>query len=68
MADHIAQIDSFVALTMGIIVLFAGIKLTARIAFLQKYNIPEPVTGGILASAVAFVLYVGHIPHRSHHP
>lgn len=51
------QIDSFVALTIGITVLFAGIRLTARIAFLKKYNIPEPVTGGIIASALAFVLY-----------
>lgn len=56
-SDKIVQIDSFVALTVGIIVLFAGIKLTARIAFLQKYNIPEPVTGGIIASALAFILY-----------
>jgi glutamate:Na+ symporter, ESS family len=43
---------------MGIIVLFAGIKLTAWIGFLRKYNIPEPVTGGILASVLALTLYL----------
>ena len=43
---------------MGIIVLFIGIRLTARIGFLKHYNIPEPVTGGILASALALGLYL----------
>lgn len=50
LSDNIIQLDSFISLTLGIIVLFVGIKITARIGFLQKYNIPEPVTGGIFAS------------------
>ncbi len=54
----ILQIDDFVALTLGIIVLFAGIKVTDRIEFLQKYNIPEPVTGGIVASLLGLLAYL----------
>ncbi len=52
------QLDDFVTLTLGIIVLFAGITVTNRIAFLQKYNIPEPVTGGIVASVLGLLAYL----------
>ncbi len=55
---NIIEIDSFIAFTLGIVVLFLGIKVTARITFLQKYNIPEPVTGGIFASLAALLLYL----------
>ncbi len=58
LSDSMIQFDSFVTLTLGIIVLFIGIKITARIGFLQKYNIPEPVTGGIFASLAALALYL----------
>lgn len=58
LSDNIVQLDSFISLTLGIIVLFIGIKITARIGFLQKYNIPEPVTGGIFASLAALVLFL----------
>ncbi len=58
LSDSVIRFDSFVTLTLGIIVLFIGIKITARIGFLQKYNIPEPVTGGIFASLAALALYL----------
>ncbi len=51
------QLDNFVTLTVGIIVLFIGIKITDRIGFLQRYNIPEPVTGGMAASMIALLVY-----------
>ena len=54
----ILQIDEFVTLTLGIIVLFVGIKVTDRIEFLKKYNIPEPVTGGIVASLLGLLAYL----------
>ncbi|WP_298309220.1 sodium/glutamate symporter [uncultured Erythrobacter sp.] len=54
----ILQIDDFVTLTLGIIVLFVGIKVTDRIEFLKKYNIPEPVTGGIVASLLGLLAYL----------
>ena len=58
LSESVIQLDSFVTLTLGIIVLFIGIKITARIDFLQKYNIPEPVTGGIFASLAGLALYL----------
>ncbi len=57
MPDNIIPIDDFLAYTIGIIVFFVGMKLGARVAFLRAYNIPEPVTGGILAALAAFALY-----------
>ncbi len=51
------EVHSFLALTIGIIVYFVGMRLDRFIPFLRQYNIPEPVTGGILASLVALVLY-----------
>ncbi len=45
--------------TLGIVVLFAGKLINRQIPFLREFNIPEPVTGGlvfaILISAVYFV-------------
>ena len=52
-------VPSFVAFTVGIIVYFVGAGLNRRIAILKDYNIPEPVTGGILASLAALGVYVG---------
>ena len=44
---------------LAILVLFAGKHLNRRIGFLRDYNIPEPVTGGILASLIVSVIYTG---------
>ena len=35
---------------VAILVLFLGKWLTTKIAFLREYNIPEPVSGGLIAS------------------
>jgi ESS family glutamate:Na+ symporter len=50
------EVNSFLAYTIGIIVFFIGAELTKRNAVLRNFNIPEPVTGGLLA-AVAITLY-----------
>ncbi len=52
------EIDAFLALTLGILVFFAGLHINQRISILRDYNIPEPVTGGILASLLAMVLFL----------
>jgi len=49
------HVRPFLAVTAGIIVLFVGKWLNQRIALLREYNIPEPVTGGLLF-AVLFAL------------
>ena len=47
----------FLAVTLGIIVLFAGKRLNDAIGFLREFSIPEPVTGGMLFSALLAVVY-----------
>ena len=43
-------------LIVSIIVLFVGNLLTRRIGFLQKYSIPQAVTGGLLVSLLVVVI------------
>ncbi|PMM52747.1 sodium/glutamate symporter, partial [Vibrio splendidus] len=43
--------------TMGIVVLFIGRRLNQVIGFLKEFSIPEPVSGGILASLLFAGLY-----------
>ena len=49
--------DDFSSYTIGILVLFVGIQLNRRVPWLRKYNIPEPVTGGLLAAVVIFAIF-----------
>ncbi|MCF6210689.1 MAG: sodium/glutamate symporter [Gammaproteobacteria bacterium] len=51
-------IVNFMTFTIGIMVYFSGRLLTQRVGFLREYNIPEPVTGGILASLVTLALFL----------
>jgi ESS family glutamate:Na+ symporter len=53
--DGVLFVHSFLAVTTGIVVLFAGKSLNRRFRLLREYSIPEPVTGG-LAFALAFWL------------
>ncbi|MFC3616585.1 sodium/glutamate symporter [Lutimaribacter marinistellae] len=46
-------IDSFGAFTLGIVVYFLGARLTLRFPVLQRYSIPEPVSGGLAAALFA---------------
>ncbi len=50
------QIKAFVAFTLGIVVYFLGARTTSRFPILQKYSIPEPVSGGLIAALVALVI------------
>ena len=45
-------------LIFAILVLFLGQYLTRKINFLKKYNIPEPVSGGALASLFFALVYL----------
>ena len=58
MTDKVIVVDSFIAYTIGIVVYFVGMRLNARISFLRTYNIPEPVTGGILVALVTLCIYI----------
>ncbi len=55
--DGVLRIESFLAVTIGIIVLFVGKRLNQKIGFLREFSIPEPVTGGLLFSILFGLLY-----------
>ena len=51
------HLGSFLAVTLGIIVLFIGKRLNEAFAPLREFSIPEPVTGGLLFSVLFGLLY-----------
>jgi hypothetical protein len=51
------ELDPRQTLIIAILVLFLGRYLNARIRVLRDYNIPEPVTGGLLASLFTGLVY-----------
>ncbi|WP_462330060.1 sodium/glutamate symporter [Thiohalocapsa halophila] len=55
--DGLLRIDSFLAVTIGILVLFVGKRLNERVRLLRELSIPEPVTGGLLFSVLFALLY-----------
>lgn len=48
----------FLAVTIGIVVYLVGVAITRRVAFLRNFNIPEPVTGGVLAAVALWLVYL----------
>jgi ESS family glutamate:Na+ symporter len=50
-------LDGRQTIVLAIFVLFFGKFLTSKIPFLRNYNIPEPVSGGLIASIVFGLLY-----------
>lgn len=51
------QIDSRETIILAVLVLFLGKFLNKKISFLSKYNIPEPVSGGIIVSLFFAFIY-----------
>jgi ESS family glutamate:Na+ symporter len=56
--DGILKIESFLTVTLGIIVLFVGKRVNNAVGFLREFSIPEPVTGGLLFSILIAIVYV----------
>ncbi len=52
---HIAGAD---VLMVSILVLFLGAFITKKLRFLQHYNIPAAVTGGLICSLIIALIYV----------
>ena len=44
------------SLLLAIITLLVGTLINRRVAFLANYNIPDPITGGLLFAAIASVV------------
>ncbi len=57
--EDVYMVEDFLAYTLGIIVYFLGLKVNDHVSILRDYNIPEPVTGGILASLFCLGWYLG---------
>lgn len=55
--DGILHVQSFLAVTIGIVVLFVGKRLNDKVGFLREFSIPEPVTGGLLFSVLFSLMY-----------
>ncbi len=55
--DQVLKVEAFLAVTLGILVLFVGKRLNDAIPFLREYSIPEPVTGGLLFSLLFALVY-----------
>lgn len=51
------QLDSRQTIVIAVLVLFLGKYLNLKIPLFRKYNIPEPVTGGFVASIFFGLIY-----------
>ena len=64
------ELDSRQTIIVAILVLFLGKYLNQKITVLRKYNIPEPVTGGLVASlffGLLFLLFNLDIKFSTHY-
>jgi len=51
------ELNVLQTLNLAILVLFGGKWLNSRFAFLRKYNIPEPVSGGLPVCGITWLLF-----------
>ncbi|WP_305815529.1 sodium/glutamate symporter [Photobacterium leiognathi] len=51
------QINELESLLIAIIVLFLGYFINSKVAFLRKYNIPEPIVGGLVVAVVITIFH-----------
>ncbi|MEL6369037.1 MAG: sodium/glutamate symporter, partial [Pseudomonadota bacterium] len=54
---HILALDGRWTVVSAILVLFFGKWLNSRVRLLQGFNVPEPVTGGLVASCFLALLF-----------
>jgi ESS family glutamate:Na+ symporter len=51
------NLEPLASLFAALVVLLIGALVNRRVAFLSKYNIPDPITGGLLFAAVASIVW-----------
>ena len=56
--DGILSLDSFLSVTLGILVLFIGKRLNSSSKILKEFSIPTPVSGGLLICILITAFYV----------
>jgi len=52
------EVSNLMTATLGIAVYLIGANINAHVAVLRRFNIPEPVTGGLMASFTLLALYL----------
>ena len=53
------ELDMIQTAGIGALALIAGMVLTRKVAFLQRFCVPSPVSGGIIFSLMTLALYAG---------
>lgn len=56
--DGAIEVQSFLTVTLGILVLFLGKDLNSRFRLLREFTIPEPVSGGLLVALLITLLHL----------
>ena len=56
--DGQIQVQSFLTVTLGILVLFLGKALNRRFRLLREFTIPEPVSGGLFVALLMALLHL----------
>lgn len=51
-------VPEFLTVTLGFAVYLVGAQVNSRYEILRQFNIPEPVTGGLLAALAVLMLYL----------
>ncbi|MFT7595022.1 MAG: ESS family glutamate:Na+ symporter [Paracoccaceae bacterium] len=51
-------IPGFITVTLGFAVFLLGAQINGKMAVLRHFNIPEPVTGGLLAACAVLVVHL----------
>ena len=51
------QVDTFLAVTIGIVVLFLCKRINLLVPVFGRYSIPEPVTGGLFIAVILFAIH-----------
>ena len=52
------SLDPVVSLLVAVLVLLIGTVVNRKVNLLSRYNIPDPITGGLLFAAIASVVWV----------
>ena len=51
------QFDAFMTIVAAVAVLLVGYECVNKVSILKKYNIPEPVAGGLVAAVITYILF-----------
>ncbi|NDR56883.1 sodium/glutamate symporter [Aliiruegeria sabulilitoris] len=58
MTPEVFEVHAFVSVTVAFLVYIMGAKLTRNVAFLRDFNIPEPVSGGLLVAVATMLTFL----------